>query len=87
MLLSYSVGKESSRVQPKCSMESYRRCVDPRGVQFNGATVGGIEKDDRSGGKWTVGRTSSTLCRYYAILRQTQLCQINGEALVRIFKS
>ena len=46
-------------------MESYRRCVDPRGVQFNGATVGGIEKDDRSGGKWTVGRTSSTLCRYF----------------------
>ena len=32
---------------------------------------------------------SSTLTkvRYYAILRQTQLCQINGEALVRIFKS
>ena len=59
-------------------MESYRRCVDPRGVQFNGATVfWGIEKDDRSGGKWTVGRTSSTLyvdiMQFYAKLNFVKL--------------
>ena len=46
-----------------------------------------VERERGGGGMVAVttldDTTSSTLAkvRYYAILRQTQLCQINGEAL------
>ena len=53
-------------------MESYRRCVDPRGVQFKGATVWGIEKDDRSGGKWTV-QPYVDIMQFYAKLNFVKL--------------
>lgn len=74
------MGKKTVSAENSTSRKSVQlMCFGPRECE--------VERERGGGGMVAVttldDTTSSTLAkvRYYAILRQTQLCQINGEAL------